>query len=194
MKKLLFIALIIGALGLSKSYSQQIVANPTLESLTVTLNELIGTQTTIQKMKEQARWATDFAEGLKTAKQIQKIIEQIACERGIFRSYLKISAPNSCLGNLNLQMVLIDLNLSFDWYVVAMGKVVGMAANKRLETLKDALEYLKSGHNAMQDYMAMVDVNMMEEVKRTINEEDYGRGMSVNAYHTNMYDSKKETE
>lgn len=166
----------------NQSKAQMIVEAPTLEVLQTTLNQLIGTQTTIQKLQESARWSSDFAKGMKTVKQIEQIIELIACERAMFELYMGLVDPSNCIGNLNLNFILVDMNLSFDWYIIAIGKVIGMAGSERVHNLETALTYLKEGHEKMQKFMTMTDIEVENRMNRIVNQKDYGQGMGLNVF------------
>lgn len=116
----------------------------------LTLDEIRNMETTMDEIKstskelKEAQEAVSFIQNLKSVQRTIKVLDNIVCNSKLLQMYLGFSTLyNSCMGKIDVQLTLVDLQSSMDLINLVITSGLTMSQGERIQSWNDALDRLE---------------------------------------------------
>ena len=108
------------------------------------LGKIMDQMKEISEKAKKAAESAKFIEDMKNVQRTVKLLDQLICNSKKLEIYLGFtSLYNSCLGNINVQLSLVNLQGSFDFINLVLSSDVFMNPGDRVKNWNDALDRLE---------------------------------------------------
>ena len=131
-------------------------------------SQMLDLQTKISDANENFAWA----KGLKSIKRLKALLEQMVCLTNEMEFYLGISDDFGCVGNIEYQMALLDLQASMDFIAVAVGAAaLSMSPDGRIRSINDAIDRLEQSIEMIRRFNQRVEWGLLKTLNHNWGED-----------------------